>query len=241
MNNLNLYTAAIAGVISFLSPCVLPLVPGYISFISGVSFQDLQAGWSDRQVARRTLARSVAFVLGFSAIFIALGATATALGSLLLARLEFLRQVAGGAIILLGLHLTGLFRIPLLLREKKVELKRRPLTAAGAFGVGAAFAFGWTPCIGPILAGILALAATEEAVWRGMLLLAFYSLGLGLPFLLTSLFVQRFLRGFARFRSALGVVEKLSGLLLVAIGLLILTNRLGLLAQHLGFLNRFAL
>lgn len=241
MGGLNFLTALLAGVASFLSPCVLPLIPGYISFISGISLQNLKEAPRSSEVLRRAFVSSAWFVLGFSAVFIALGASATVLGALLLTKLQLLKQVAGVIILLLGLHLIGILRIPFLQYEKKLEVQQRPLTVLGAFVVGAAFAFGWTPCIGPILAGILALASTQETIAQGMLLLAVYSLGLGIPFLLTSLGVGAFFRFFSRFRRYLRMVEIASGLLLVAIGILILTDRLTALAQYLTFLNRFAL
>ena len=240
-SSLNLFTAVLAGLVSFLSPCVLPLIPGYISFISGLSLQELRTPEAASQATRRAFLSSVWFVLGFSAVFIALGASATALGSLLLPRLGVLRIIAGVVIVVFGLHLTGLFRIPFLQYEKKVDVRQRPLTAAGAFLVGAAFAFGWTPCIGPILAGILALASTQETIGQGMLLLAAYSLGLGLPFLAASLGVQAFLKFFGRFKSYLRAVEIASGLLLLVVGGLIMTDRLTLLSRYLTFFNRFAL
>ncbi|MBI3323612.1 MAG: cytochrome c biogenesis protein CcdA [Candidatus Omnitrophica bacterium] len=241
MDQLNLVTAAVAGLVSFLSPCVLPLIPGYISFISGVSLGDLQAAGAAGQVTRRAFWSSVWFVLGFSAVFVALGASATVLGALLLQRLSLLRQAAGVVIVILGLHLVGVFRIPFLNYEKKLEVRQRPLSSAGAFLVGAAFAFGWTPCIGPILAGILALASTQESVFQGMLLLGVYSLGLGVPFLATSLGVGAFLKFSARFRRYLRAVEIASGILLIGIGVLIFTDRLTVLARYLSFFNRFAL
>lgn len=240
-SNLNLLTALLAGLVSFLSPCVLPLIPGYISFISGLSLQELRTPEAVSQATRRAFLSSIWFVLGFSAVFIALGASATALGSLLLPRLGVLRIVAGAVIVVFGLHLTGIFRIPFLQYEKKVEVRQRPLTAVGAFLVGAAFAFGWTPCIGPILAGILALASTQETIGQGMLLLAAYSLGLGLPFLAASLGVQAFLRFFGRFKGYLRAVEIASGLLLIGVGVLIMADRLALLARYLTFFNRFTL
>lgn len=241
MGSLNLLTAFVAGLASFLSPCVLPLIPGYICFISGLSLQDLNTAGPNKAAARRAFVGSVWFVLGFSAVFIALGASATALGALLLRKLALLRWVAGAVIILFGIHLTGLVRIPFLQVEKKIEVRKRPLTQAGAFLVGAAFAFGWTPCIGPILAGILALASTQETIGKGMLLLAAYSAGLGIPFLAASLGVASFLRLFARFRRYLRIVEVLSGILLLVIGVLILTDRLSVLAQWFQGFNRFAL
>ena len=238
-DSLNLTTALVGGLVSFLSPCVLPLVPGYISFISGLSLQDLQS--SGGGATRKAFLSSCWFVLGFSLVFIALGASATALGGLLLPRLAALRIAAGALIILFGLHLTGVFRIPFLQYEKKVEVRKRPLTVLGALLVGAAFAFGWTPCIGPILAGILALASTQETVKEGMLLLAAYSLGLGIPFLATSLGVQTFFRFFGRFRRFLRAVEIASGLLLLGVGVLIMTDRLTLLSRYLTLFNRFSL
>lgn len=239
-NDLNLLAALFAGFISFLSPCVLPLIPGYISFISGVSLESLQQG-AGRESLRRTFVSSLWFVFGFSVVFIALGASATALGQLFLQRLELLKRIAGVIIIVFGLHLIGIFRIPFLEYEKKLEVKGRPLSGFGAFLVGAAFAFGWTPCIGPILAGILALASTQETIGKGMQLLACYSVGLGVPFLLTSVGVQAFFRVFSKLRRYLRWVEVMSGILLVGIGGLILTDRLAALGQHLTFLNRFAM
>jgi len=240
MNQVNFLTAAVAGLVSFLSPCVLPLIPGYISFISGLSLQDLQGSASRKEILWRSFASSLWFVCGFSVVFILLGASATALGQMFLQRLDLLKQIAGVIIVIFGLHLIGVFRIPFLQYEKKLEIKKRPLTAVGAFSVGAAFAFGWTPCIGPVLAGILALAGTQETILQGMALLAVYSLGLGVPFLLTSLFIPAFLKFFSRFRKYLRVVEVLSGILLVAIGVLIFTGRLGALAQYLSVFNRFS-
>ena len=241
MTNINLVTAAIAGLVSFLSPCVLPLIPGYISFISGISLQDLRDAPTSEGRLRRAFISSLWFVIGFSLVFIALGASATALGQLFLQRLEILKRIAGGVVILFGFHLMGVIRIPFLQYEKKLEVGKRPLTGMGALVVGAAFAFGWTPCIGPILAGILALASTQETIFRGALLLTVYSLGLGVPFLLTSLGVQVFWRFFTRFRRYLRGVEVISGLLLVGIGILIVTDRLTALAQYLAFFSRFSL
>lgn len=241
MGNLNLVTAALAGLVSFLSPCVLPLIPGYISFVSGSSLQELQEARSSRGVLLRSFLGSLWFVLGFSAVFILLGASATALGKIFLAKLGLLRQAAGLVIVLFGLHLTGLVRIPFLQYEKKLEVRKKPLTWVGAFLVGAAFAFGWTPCIGPILAGILTLASTQETVLQGMLLLTAYSAGLGIPFLATSVAVQGFLRFSAGFRRYLRGVEVASGLLLIGVGLLVFFDRLGVLAGKLAFFNRFAL
>lgn len=240
MADLNLVAAFGAGFLSFLSPCVLPLIPGYISFISGLSLGDLQASDQGGVVVRRAFVSSLWFVAGFSAVFVALGASATAVGVLLLERLDLFRWIAGALIILFGIHLTGLIRIPFLQYEKKIDVRKRPLSAVGAFFVGAAFAFGWTPCIGPILAGILGLAATQQTVGKGMLLLLVYSAGLGIPFLITSLGVARFLKWFSRFRRYLRIVEIFSGVLLIVIGLFIVTDRLSWFARYLTMLDPFS-
>lgn len=240
-DDVSLWAAALAGLVSFLSPCVLPLIPGYISFISGLSLQDLKESDRSAGLLWKAFLSSLWFVLGFSFVFILLGASATALGQLFLDKIDALRKVAGVVIIVFGLHLVGILRIPFLQYEKKLNVRTKPLTAVGAFVVGAAFAFGWTPCIGPILAGILSLASTQETIGQGVLLLSVYSLGLGVPFLLTSLFFQTFLRFSAGFRRYLRVVEVVSGILLIAVGILVMTDRLSRLAQYLTFLNRFAL
>ena len=237
--NLNLVTAFVAGLVSFLSPCVLPLIPGYISFISGISLPDLQSPEGALRATIRAFISSCWFVLGFSLVFVALGASATALGALLLQKLAAFRIAAGVVIMVFGVHLTGIVRIPFLQYEKKLEVRKKPLTAIGALLVGAAFAFGWTPCIGPILAGILGLAATQETLGQGMALLGVYSLGLGLPFLVTSLGVPAFFRFFGKFKRYLRVVEIISGLLLISVGFLIATNQFERLAAQLTFLNRF--
>ncbi len=239
MADVSLAAAAAAGVVSFLSPCVLPLVPGYLSFVSGLSLGQLQAA-EPRQV-RRTVISAAWFVLGFSTVFIALGASATVLGQLLLQQLALFKRLAGGLIVLFGLHLTGLVRLPFLNADAHWSVRQRPLTWLGTYGVGAAFGFGWTPCIGPILASILAVASVQETVARGMLLLAAYSAGLGLPFLAAAVAVGGFLRAFGRFKQYLRWVEIGSGVLLLAIGLLVMTDRLTGLVKYFGFLNRFAL
>src|SRR5450759_2232378 len=191
MHSLPLPMAAfVAGLLSFLSPCVLPLVPGYVSLISGATVEDLQS--SDRRMLRTVMLHSITFVLGFSVVFIALGAVATSVGQFANEYHSLLTKIAGVIIIVFGLHLTGLLKIKALYADKRLHDVKGGSSALGAFFVGFAFAFGWTPCIGPILAGILTLAAAEETVTKGMLLLAVYSAGLAVPFLLTSLGVDRF-------------------------------------------------
>ena len=240
MHNLPLPLAAfVAGLLSFLSPCVLPLVPGYVSLISGASVEELQG--PQRRMLRTVMLHSLTFVLGFSIVFIALGAVATGVGQVFNQYHSLLSKLAGVIVIIFGLHLTGILKIKALYADKRLHDVKGGSSAVGSFAVGFAFAFGWTPCIGPILATILVLAGAQETVWKGVILLAVYSLGLAVPFLLTSLGVDRFLAFYSRFRRHLHTVEVLSGVLLIAIGVLIFLNNLRLLSGYLSFLNRFAL
>ena len=214
--------AAAAGLLSFLSPCVLPLVPPYLTYLAGVSMEDLEL--ETRSAARRDiLLSSILFVLGFTTVFVALGATASAFGGVLRANMHILSWVAGGIIILMGLHFIGLLKVDLLYREKRAEIAK-PMGLFGSYVMGLAFAFGWTPCIGPILAAILAVAGTQETVPLGAALLATYSLGLGLPFIVAGLALGRFLAFVARFRRHFGKVEKIVGVLLVFTGVAFLTG-----------------
>ncbi len=214
--------AAAAGLLSFLSPCVLPLVPPYLTYLAGVSMEDLEL--ETRSAARRDiLLSSILFVLGFTTVFVALGATASAFGGVLRANMHILSWVAGGIIILMGLHFIGLLKFDLLYREKRAEIAK-PMGLFGSYVMGLAFAFGWTPCIGPILAAILAVAGTQETVPLGAALLATYSLGLGLPFIVAGLALGRFLAFVARFRRHFGKVEKVVGVLLVFTGVAFLTG-----------------
>jgi cytochrome c-type biogenesis protein len=230
--------AFIAGLLSFLSPCVLPLVPGYVSLISGTGVESLA---HERRTLRAVMLNSITFILGFSIVFILLGAGATAVGQLIGRFRRDLTLIAGIVIIIFGLHLTGVFKIKALYADKRLHDVKGGGSPLGAFFVGFAFAFGWTPCIGPILAGILTLAAAEETVTKGMFLLAVYSAGLAVPFLLTSLGVDRFLLFYGRFRRHLHAVEVVSGVLLIVLGALVLTGRFTVLSGYLSFLNRFAL
>jgi cytochrome c-type biogenesis protein len=240
MHNLPLPLAAfLAGILSFLSPCVLPLVPGYVSLISGASVEELQS--SERRLLGTVMLHSITFVLGFSVVFIALGAVATGVGQVVNEYHSLLSKVAGVIVIIFGLHLTGILKIKALYADKRMHDVKGSSSAIGSFAVGFAFAFGWTPCIGPILATILVLASAQGTVMKGVVLLAVYSMGLAVPFLLTSLGVDRFLAFYGRFRKHLHTVEVLSGILLIAIGVLIFLNNLRLLSGYLGFLNRFAL
>ena len=229
----------LAGLLSFLSPCVLPLVPGYVSLISGTSAEQLES--EDRKLTRRVLLNSLMFIIGFSAVFIALGAVATGIGQFMNIYRRQLMQVAGVIIIIFGLHLIGVFQIKALLADKRMHELKGKGGAIGAFVIGFAFAFGWTPCIGPILAGVLIIAGSQDTVIKGILLLATYSAGLAVPFLLTSLGIERFLAFYSRFRRHLHTVEVVSGVFLVVVGALILTRHFTILSSYLSFLNRFAL
>jgi cytochrome c-type biogenesis protein len=229
--NVTLFAAFVAGFLSFISPCVLPLIPGYISFVSGASLEDMRSG--QRAARRQVLISSIAFVLGFSIVFVALGASATAIGRFVSDKLPVLSQVAGILIILFGLHMMGLFRLAFLDNEKRAQTQRKPAGPLGALLVGVAFAFGWTPCIGPILAGILVVAGSRDTIGEGVLLLAVYSLGLGIPFLLTSLAIDRFFSVAGRIRRYYHAIEVGSGGLLVTIGVLILTGQLTVIARYL--------
>lgn len=223
--------AFVAGVVSFVSPCVLPVVPGYLSFISGVNVSQLKQGTAAPGLGRRVAITSLFFVLGFSTVFVALGATATLMGEALQQNKRILGMVGGVVIILLGLHTAGILPIKWLLYEKKAEVRTKPLGLLGAYVVGLAFAFGWTPCIGPILATILLYASQQETIGQGIVLLSAYSAGLGIPFLISGLAINLFFAAFSRLKSQMRIIEYVSGGLLVAVGLLLVTGRLTMLSN----------
>jgi cytochrome c-type biogenesis protein len=211
-----------AGALSFLSPCVLPLVPPYLCYMAGVSveeFRNPEAAGAGVASRRAVMSSSFLFTLGFATVFIALGASATSLGMLLRTNLDILAQVGGAIIVLMGLNFLGLIRIPLLSREARFQGGGQPATLTGAYVMGLAFAFGWTPCIGPILGAILAVAASQQTVGQGASLLGVYSLGLAVPFWLAAAFSGAFMAFLSRFRRHLGLMEKLIGALLVITGL----------------------
>ena len=242
MPDVSLIAAFGGGILSFISPCVLPLVPGYISFVSGVSFDDMRAADAASRAAtrRQMLITSLAFVLGFSIVFVALGASATEIGHLLRHQKTIFERIAGTLIIIFGLHLTGILRIKWLDKDTRVQTSGRPASPIGAFLVGLAFALGWTPCIGPILGGILAIAGSKNSVGEGILLLAVYSAGLGIPFLATSLAIDRFFVASARIRRYYKTIEVVSGVLLIVLGVLIFTNRFTILSNYFAkFLPTF--
>jgi cytochrome c-type biogenesis protein len=221
-----------AGVLSFLSPCVLPLVPSYLSFVTGMSLEELQEGHQKSQ----TMIHAALFVLGFTIIFVLLGASASFLGQFFRHYEEWVARIGGVIILLLGLHLAGAFKFTPLLREARVHLADRPIGRLGAVAVGMAFGAGWTPCIGPVLGGILTYAMVQETFWSGMGLLFVYSMGLAIPFMLTALALDRFLVAFQRFRRFLPAVQVASGVLLVVLGILLLTGSFTILT---GWLVQF--
>jgi cytochrome c-type biogenesis protein len=240
MTSLPLPIAAfLAGLVSFLSPCVLPLVPGYVSLISGVGVEQLKT--QESQLLRKVMLNSIAFILGFSVVFVTLGAVATEVSQMLARYRSLLAQVAGVVIVLFGLHLTGVFKIKALYTDARLHSVKGGSTAWGAFVIGFAFAFGWTPCVGPVLTVILTFAAAQNSITKGIVLLAIYSMGLAVPFLLTALGVERFLKFYSRFRAHMHAIEVASGALLIALGVLLVIGRFTIISNYLSFLNRFAL
>jgi cytochrome c-type biogenesis protein len=232
MPNVTIVAAVLAGMLSFLSPCVLPLVPPYLVYLTGTSLERFADAETKPQVRRETILAALLFVLGFSTVFVALGASASAIGAVLRAYSGELAIVAGIGIIIMGLHFLGLTPIAWLMREKRLEIAK-PAGLWGAYLMGLAFALGWTPCIGPILAAILAVAASEQTVAKGAGMLAVYSLGLGIPFMVAALAVEPFAAFLARFRTHLGLVEKAMGSLLVLTGIAFLTGTVGAVSYWL--------
>ncbi len=232
----NYAVAFSAGMFSFLSPCVLPLIPSYVMYITGLSFQDLHASHPDRLIRRETFLHSLFFVLGFTAIFTMLGASATLIGSLIQQHSNVIVKVGGILIFLFGIHITGLVPLQLLLGETRVRLRSKPSGYLGSFVVGLVFAAGWTPCIGPVLASILMVAATEERVLYGVTLLLAYSLGLGIPFILSSIALHHFLFVFNRFKRFIRIFEILTGIFLMLLGIVIFQNWLSKISGYASYL-----
>ena len=227
--DVGIFIAFTAGVLSFLSPCVLPLVPSYLTFVTGMSLEDLQEGVN----RKATFVHASLFVGGFSLIFILLGASASFLGSFLLRYEIWIARVGGLIIIVLGLHLAGVFRLTPLMRERRMHFANKPAGYIGTFGVGMAFGAGWTPCIGPILGAILTYSVAQDTMWAGVGLLTVYSAGLAIPFLVAALALDWFLQVFKRFRTWIPIVEKGSGVLLILLGLLLITGQFTILAAYL--------
>jgi len=219
-------TAVGAGAISFLSPCVLPLIPGYISFIAGVHLSEIKHADHKSQVFHKTIYNSLSFILGFSTAFVLLGAGAVLFGTRLLFWRIYFQKVAGVVLVIFALHTMGILKINFLNYEKRFHVDKKPKGIMGAFFVGLAFALGWTPCIGPILGAILVYAGTQKGVWDGVLLLLSYSLGLGIPFFLTALSINSALHFFERVQKHFRLIENISGILLLVFGVLIFTDNL---------------
>ncbi|MEO1200665.1 MAG: cytochrome c biogenesis protein CcdA [Pseudomonadota bacterium] len=224
--DVTLGVAFLAGLLSFVSPCVLPLVPPYLCYLAGVSLDQLSEREEIGAARARVVASALAFVAGFTVVFVALGASASVIGQTLTRNLDLFAYAAGAIIIVMGLHFLGVFRIGLLNREARVHVQNKPAGYLGSFVIGLAFAFGWTPCIGPVLAAILFVAGSEDSVIRGATLLGAYSLGIGVPFVLAALFSAPFLRFMTRFRQHMGKVEKAMGGALVLTGVLFLTGHM---------------
>jgi cytochrome c-type biogenesis protein len=222
--DLSIFIAFAAGVLSFLSPCVLPLVPSYVAFITGLSFEELTQEDHKRKLRRTIFVHSLLFILGFSTLFTLMGASASMIGQTLAQHRDAIRIAGGIMVILFGLFISGIFNFSFLQKEKKFHLRNKPLGFFGSYLVGVTFAAGWTPCVGPILSSILLYASTAENVSSGMLLLLAYSLGLGIPFFACSLALNTFLAAFKRAHRYMGIFTKVGGALLILVGILLLTN-----------------
>lgn len=231
-NNVGFIGAFIAGFLSFLSPCVLPLIPSYVTYITGLSFADLQAEHPTHKVRQQTILHSLAFIAGFTCVFVLLGASATFVGGFLQSHMTAIRRIGGVLIVLFGIHVAGFFDIGILLGEKRLTLHRKPTGYLGSFLVGVAFAAGWTPCIGPILASILMVAATQNTMYLGIFLLLSYSMGLAIPFFLSALALHQFLVLFARFKRYIRLFEVMTGIFLIVVGVLIFTNYLSVFSRY---------
>ncbi len=233
MLDVSVGAALLAGLLSFVSPCVLPIVPPYLAWLAGVSFDELRDEAPGAEQRRRVIIAAFAFVLGFATVFIALGATASVIGKTIAQYFDTLAIVAGILIIIMGLHFLGVFRIGMLYREARVQVDRKPAGPLGAYVIGLAFAFGWTPCVGPVLAAILFIAGSEGTALRGAALLGAYSLGIGIPFLLAAIFASRFLGWAARFKKHMRKVEMAMGGLLVITGILFITGQMSAISYWL--------
>jgi len=217
--------AFIAGLLSFLSPCVLPLIPAYFSFITGYSLEELTGG-SNEKIRKKVILSTCLFVVGFSLVFVSMGASASYLGGLMYTYKKFIRIIGGFLIIILGIHLTGCIRIPGLDFEKRISVEKKPLHFLGTLLIGMAFAAGWTPCIGPLLGSILIIAGNQETVWQGIVLLGVYSTGLALPFIVVSIFINFLLIFIKKASKVLKYVNIVAGVVLIIVGLILVSNKL---------------
>jgi cytochrome c-type biogenesis protein len=238
MTQISLIAAFSAGLLSFVSPCVLPLVPSYISYITGLSVEQLTDANERSKFKSAIIVNALLFIVGFSVVFIAFGASASFIGQVLIAYQDHIRRIGGVLIIVFGLYLVGVLNINFLQMEHRIQFRNRPVGYLGSFLIGIAFAAGWTPCVGPVLGTILLYASTTDSLWNGVLLLSSYSLGLGLPLFLTALGVDRFLAYFKRARAYLWGVSTVSGVLLVVVGVMIYANSLTMITS---FLERYGI
>jgi cytochrome c-type biogenesis protein len=225
--------AFLAGLLSFVSPCVLPIVPPYMAYLAGLTFDELRDEKRTAELTRQLILSAAGFVLGFTTVFVALGTTASVIGQSIARYFDVLSIIAGVIIFIMGLHFLGVFRIRLLYREARLQVGRRPAGVVGAYVMGLAFAFGWTPCVGPVLAAILFVAGAEATATRGALLLVVYSAGIGLPFLLAAVFATPFLKWAARLKRHMHAVEMVMGGILVLTGILFMTGQMAAIANWL--------
>ncbi|MFA5339492.1 MAG: cytochrome c biogenesis protein CcdA [Candidatus Omnitrophota bacterium] len=228
--SVSLIAAFIAGFLSFLSPCVLPLIPSYISYITGITFGELTREAAPGRIRFLAAAHSLLFIFGFTLIFVLLGLSLTFAGGMLLQHRQVISKIGGIIIVIFGLNITGIINLGFLHKEKALEIKFKPAGYFGSFLIGSTFALGWTPCVGPLLASILLLSSTEKDIARGAMLLLSYSLGLALPFFFSSILINNFLTYFKAIKKYLRVISVITGIFLVAVGVLIFTNSFGTLA-----------
>lgn len=232
--NVSIIMALLAGLASFLSPCILPMIPSYLAFITGISLEELSQDQNLKKVRKSVITNSLFFILGFSILFIAMGASATFLGKFLSRNIRWLEIIGGSLVVILGLHFAGLFKIKFLDREKKIHLNKKPLGLFGTVLVGMAFGAGWTPCVGPILGSILTMAAATQDIAKGIILLVSYSIGLGIPFLLAGLLIHKFFEYFKTIQKYFRVITLVGGILLVIIGILLITGYFTTISSFLG-------
>jgi len=232
--NVSVLVAFTAGLISFLSPCILPMIPSYLAFITGISLEELSQDQNLKKVRKSVITNSLFFILGFSILFIALGASATFIGKFLAKNIRWFEIIGGALVVILGLHFAGVFKLKFLERERKIHLEKKPLGLIGTVLVGMAFGAGWTPCVGPILGSILTMAAATQDIAKGIVLLISYSIGLGIPFLLTGLLIHKFFEYFKTVRKYFRVITLVGGILLVIIGVLLITGYFTTISSFLG-------
>lgn len=237
MENVSLFMAFGGGLLSFFSPCVLPVIPSYVSYITGISFEDLTGEQDRGRIRKTTLKNSIFFIAGFSLIFILLGASSSFLGALLSEYQGLIRKAGGVMIVVMGLYIAGILKIGFLSREKRLHLQNKPAGLLGSFLVGTAFAAGWTPCIGPVLGSILLYASTAGSVASGIELLTAYALGLGIPFLFTSLAINTALSYFRKINRSMRVISAVSGLFLVVVGIMLFTGTLSVLSRYMTMIS----